>query len=182
MLAPAAYDGLIRGLDPCAGKGAALDEVAWGLRSKRSETGASANVMSYAVEPAPARYDALPRASSAGTRPSTPAGKKPPSPTRPSRSSTSTHPTTGKPSEREEEDGNEAPSSRQNRLEYNFLRETMHKLQPGGLLIFVAPAQDPRHRARRPHHRQQLLRHPRLFAARRRIRGLRAVRPVRLPP
>ena len=138
MLAPAAYDGLIRGLDPCAGKGAALDEVTWGLRSKRSETGASANVMSYAVEPAPARYEAC--LSIFG---------------RDQTLNTSWEETTvanqafsflylnppydWEAVEREEEDGNEAPSSRRNRLEYNFLRETMHKLQAGGLLIFIVP-------------------------------------------
>ena len=38
---------------------------------------------------------------------------------------------------RENEEGNEGTSSKKNRVEYNFLRETMQKLQPDGLLIFV---------------------------------------------
>lgn len=41
--------------------------------------------------------------------------------------------------EQEEQEDNETPSSRKNRLEYNFLRESYSKLQPGGVLVYVIP-------------------------------------------
>ena len=56
-LAPASFDGLIRLLDPCAGKGWALYDITRRLRSVRSENNSSALVIPYAVEPDFARWD-----------------------------------------------------------------------------------------------------------------------------
>jgi transposase InsO family protein len=56
-IAPASFDGLIRGLDPCAGKGWALYDLTRRLRSIRSENNSAAHVLPYAVEPNYERWD-----------------------------------------------------------------------------------------------------------------------------
>ena len=60
MLKPAS--GSIRILDPCAGKGAAIDEIRWALRSTDTQTGARALITPYGVEPELERIYELRRA------------------------------------------------------------------------------------------------------------------------
>ena len=135
-IAPASFDALIRLLDPCAGKGWALYDLTRRLRSMRSDNGSAPLVIPYAVEPDFARYDqCLDRFGRDYTFQASW-----------EEMTVANHgfsliylnpPYDWEAVSRENEEGNEGTSSKKNRVEYNFLRETMQKLQPDGLLIFV---------------------------------------------
>ncbi|MFN8467297.1 MAG: DUF6094 domain-containing protein [Caldilineaceae bacterium] len=139
MLKPAVFEGLIRLLDPCAGEGQALDEILWALRYAKSPTTTTkAEILAYAVEPHAGRYWECQRLFTQAR-----SLKAYWEETTVSEAAFSllylNPPYDWDAVEQEEQEDNETPGSRKNRLEYNFLRESLTKLQAGGVLVYVLP-------------------------------------------
>ena len=144
LLRTGATEGIVRALDPCAGEGDALNELCWTLRSTRPATNGTApavQIIPYAVEPAPRRYEkCLDRF---GRDQTIKAHWEETTVANASFSILWLNPPYDwdavEQDEQEQLENNESTSSRKNRLEYNFLRETYQKLQPGGVLVFILP-------------------------------------------